>query len=659
MFLNLITLLQLVWTLLHARKQTHRLTMQTLHQSLPDPLYLFGYGSLIWRPGDLLQEFPSYPCICKGWSRRFAQKSTDHRGNDEFPGLVATMIENSFFIGKNAVHIERKDSRIGCIGVVYLIPRMAVSQLIAELDHREKGGYDKHLIDVECLSSTPHNKRGDITKALVYIGTTDNPQFSYHLDIRKAAAIISVARGPSGNNVEYLLQLCKAVRRFGVHDPHLEDLASEVCLMHGRGTLRQLISDDEDSLAEVTVESVSWSDIQVDFSRDCVQLPGCSSSDSLRVVVWGSNDAGQICPDTADLDKDVHIRARELLCLPGVCPTDVRVVCGGRMSGVMRHSTLHLWGGELETAAWRSSCTRVTGVRVCSVGFAHALVIVNGGGLLAFGDNSFGQCYGVVKADGGRYVSPPFFLKEKGEWAGEVSEQDRVYVTDVAAGLRHSAAVARGKLFTWGDASHCQSRAGEWSPEDGGSVVTVACGARHTVLLDDRNRVWAFGDNRFGQLGDETLKRSDTPRLVSDLEPGVRWARVVCGWSHTVLRGVRQDGSLVFFGWGRSDLGQLGRVGGARSRRPIELAPPLDAPPVRELWCGAEASLACTEDGRLWGTGWNEHGNLGTTGLESTVQDWVPVTENSGRQVHLGSRSWVGSAACGGGHCMAVREAEM
>ena len=66
--------------------------------TLPDPLYLFGYGSLVWRPGDLLQQFPSFKCRCFGYKRLFAQRSTDHRGIPAFPGLVATLVHENHLI---------------------------------------------------------------------------------------------------------------------------------------------------------------------------------------------------------------------------------------------------------------------------------------------------------------------------------------------------------------------------------------------------------------------------------------------------------------------------------------------------------------------------------------------------------------------------------
>jgi ChaC-like protein len=82
--------------------------MATSDDVLPSPLYMFGYGSLLWRPGDLLCDFPSYSCVCAGWQRIFAQRSSDHRGSPEFPGFVATLVEASYLDSVNRELTSRK-----------------------------------------------------------------------------------------------------------------------------------------------------------------------------------------------------------------------------------------------------------------------------------------------------------------------------------------------------------------------------------------------------------------------------------------------------------------------------------------------------------------------------------------------------------------------
>jgi hypothetical protein len=75
--------------------------MATSDDVLPSPLYMFGYGSLLWRPGDLLCDFPSYSCVCSGWQRIFAQRSSDHRGS---------LVEASYLDSANRELTSRKTS---------------------------------------------------------------------------------------------------------------------------------------------------------------------------------------------------------------------------------------------------------------------------------------------------------------------------------------------------------------------------------------------------------------------------------------------------------------------------------------------------------------------------------------------------------------------
>jgi cation transport protein ChaC len=60
---------------------------------VPDPLWVFGYGSLCWRIDDEYEELLT--ARVHGWRRRMAQKSCDHRGTPEAPGVVATMMPES------------------------------------------------------------------------------------------------------------------------------------------------------------------------------------------------------------------------------------------------------------------------------------------------------------------------------------------------------------------------------------------------------------------------------------------------------------------------------------------------------------------------------------------------------------------------------------
>lgn len=90
-------------------------------------VWLFGYGSLIWRPDF---EFVSRKVAwVDGWSRRFWQGSHDHRGVPDAPGRVVTLIP---------VPGER------CGGMAFEIEEAMAAKIFDQLDYREKNGYERH-----------------------------------------------------------------------------------------------------------------------------------------------------------------------------------------------------------------------------------------------------------------------------------------------------------------------------------------------------------------------------------------------------------------------------------------------------------------------------------------------------------------------------------
>ena len=93
-------------------------------------------------------------------------------------------------------------------------------------------------------------------------------------------------------------------------------------------------------------------------------------------------------------------------------------------------------------------------------------------------------------------------------------------------------------------------------------VAQVAAGKQHSLALTEAG-VYAWGDNRFGQLGvGKAVARSSTPRLVPGLGQAVG---VACGQFHSLARDA--EGRLMTWGWGVH--GQLGLGGIEDSGRPM------------------------------------------------------------------------------------------
>jgi len=169
-------------------------------------VWLFGYGSLIYKA-----DFPFIdrrPASIRGWTRRFWQGSHDHRGTPEAPGRVATLIAE-----EGAV----------CHGAAYLV----TPEEFAHLDHREKNGYLRLVVDITFEDGTSE-------EGLVYVAPQDNATFLGDAPVEEIARHIAAASGPSGPNIDYLLQLASALRDMGHHDAHVHAIEAHLASLAGR-----------------------------------------------------------------------------------------------------------------------------------------------------------------------------------------------------------------------------------------------------------------------------------------------------------------------------------------------------------------------------------------------------------------------------------------
>lgn len=164
-------------------------------------VWVFGYGSLIWRPAFAHEE--SQPAHIRGYVRRFWQGSTDHRGTPEEPGRVVTLVEQPEGL---------------CHGVAYRVGPRQRDAVLAQLDYREKGGYRRLEVGL-------HLRRGDTVTGLVYIATEDNPNYVGPAPIEDIAEIVRRRRGPSGSNREYVVRLARALESLDARDEHVATLA--------------------------------------------------------------------------------------------------------------------------------------------------------------------------------------------------------------------------------------------------------------------------------------------------------------------------------------------------------------------------------------------------------------------------------------------------
>ncbi len=180
---------------------------QSLHRfDGHNEVWLFGYGSLIWKADFAFIE--RRPARIHGWSRRFWQGSHDHRGTPAAPGRVATLVA---------------DPGVACVGMAYLI----TPEVFDPLDLREKNGYLREIVSIEFCA-------GGSAQGLVYIAGPDNEAFLGDASDAEIARHIAIAEGPSGLNRDYFFRLADALRELGDRDAHIDRIEQELLRIDAR-----------------------------------------------------------------------------------------------------------------------------------------------------------------------------------------------------------------------------------------------------------------------------------------------------------------------------------------------------------------------------------------------------------------------------------------
>jgi glutathione-specific gamma-glutamylcyclotransferase len=174
--------------------------------------WIFGYGSLIWRPD--FRYVTRRAGWVEGWTRRLWQSSTDHRGTPEAPGRVATLVPAAG---------ER------CGGAVYQIDGADLVAVLEALHVREQQGY-------EVLELEVHLDDGSTITATTWIATAENPYFVGPEPLASIADVVRRSHGPSGSNLEYVLELERALAALGIADAHVSAIADLLLARAGQAT---------------------------------------------------------------------------------------------------------------------------------------------------------------------------------------------------------------------------------------------------------------------------------------------------------------------------------------------------------------------------------------------------------------------------------------
>ena len=250
------------------------------------------------------------------------------------------------------------------------------------------------------------------------------------------------------------------------------------------------------------------------------------------VVTWGSNFSGQLGTGTAIVSSLIPTNITGLGALSG--KTVVAVAAGSNHSlALCSDGRVVAWGrgtsGQLGTGSTSSSSLPVavswTGVMAgktvvsISAGADHNLALCSDGTLVAWGRNDFGQ---IGNNLAGNLSSPDRVETSSGALMGKT-------VISLAAGTNHSLVLlSDGSLAAWG--SNAQGQLGTIGSNGsfvpiavarnigalfGKTVTKIGCGEFHSMVLSSDGDLASWGEGVSGQLGNNTLISSDIPESVT------------------------------------------------------------------------------------------------------------------------------------------------
>jgi glutathione-specific gamma-glutamylcyclotransferase len=166
-------------------------------------LWVFGYGSLMWRPGFEFIEQVQARLI--GEHRALCVYSFDHRGTPEKPGLVLGL-----------------DRGGACRGIAFRVAAGLRDSTIAYLRSREQTTHVYREVMRSVWLDDDARRR---VSALTYVVDRGHVQYAGRLALKEQLRIVQQGHGRSGNNRDYVLSTVRAIEAQGFRDGQLHQLA--------------------------------------------------------------------------------------------------------------------------------------------------------------------------------------------------------------------------------------------------------------------------------------------------------------------------------------------------------------------------------------------------------------------------------------------------
>jgi alpha-tubulin suppressor-like RCC1 family protein len=372
----------------------------------------------------------------------------------------------------------------------------------------------------------------------------------------------------------------------------------------------------------------------------------CGLTGAGQAYCWGYNGSGQL-GDNSTTQRLTPVAVQQ----GGVTFTSI-TAGGSHTCGLTGAGAAWCWGyngyGQLGDNTTTQRLTPVAvqqgGVTFTSItaGSQHTCGLTGAGAAYCWGSNIYGQLGDNTTTD--RHT--PVALTGGLSWSMVVSSEDSVHTCAVKASSQ--------LVYCWGhrfngrvgdNSGYALQQTKPVTVGGGLAFIYLATGVYHTCGLTGAGAAWCWGDNTYGQLGDNTTTDRSAPVAVQ--QGGVTFTSITAGYRHTC----GLTGAGAAWCWGYNGYGQLGD--NSTTDRSTPVAVQQGGATFTSITAGNNFTCGLTSAGAAWCWGRNASGQLGdnTTAqrkVPTTVSGGLTFTSITGGNAHTCGLTVAGQAYCWG-----------
>jgi alpha-tubulin suppressor-like RCC1 family protein len=336
--------------------------------------------------------------------------------------------------------------------------------------------------------------------------------------------------------------------------------------------------------------------------------------------MWGNNGSGQLgINNTTSVSSPVQTVVGGQTWSKVSCSRNTSQLTLGTTAAVKTDGTLWVWGsnanGQLgdNTAINKSSpvqtITSTTNWSQVACGYRSIMALKTDGTLWCWGFNNGG----ILGDNTTTNKSSPVQTATFGNNWSKTSRASGLFLGGSIYKLTGGAVKKDGTLWIWGNNSYGQlgdnttvSKSSPVQPFTYNFATNwnkISLGDYHSAGVKTNGTLWTWGRNGVGQLGDNTITHRSIP--IQTFAYGMTWKDVACGYLHTAA--LKYDGTLWCFG--SNTHGQLGDNTITHRSSPVQTI--ALGTSWKQVDCGYKHTAATKYDGTLWTWGDNEAGALG------------------------------------------------